>query len=254
MYVFGAAPPRIMQGRRRPRLLMLEIGGTMALVLAFAMAVYASGALAPTPLATLVVIAALGAVVLFERALRWGLADGLGPANRVTLIRAMLCLPVLALVFHPQAVDEVVRWWLVGIASLVLLLDGVDGWIARRNGCSSAFGARFDMELDALLLLALSVLVWHSGQAGAWVLLIGAMRYVFVAAGWLLPALREPLPEAFRRKVACVIQGVVLVGCLAPLVPPLLATVAAALALMVLLWSFALDTHWLLRPRPKEKE
>lgn len=254
MYGHGVTSPQTRRGRRYPRLLALEIGVAMVVAVSALLAVYAFGIIAPTVLAAAFVIAAGGAALLVERACRWGLADGLGPANRVTLARAGLCLPVLALAFFPQGVDqgvdEAARWWLVGIASLALALDGADGWVARRRSSSSAFGARFDMELDALLLLALSVLVWHSGQVGGWVLLIGVMRYGFVAAGWFMPALHQPLPEAFRRKAACVVQGVVLVGCLVPLVPGAVASLAAAIALTLLLWSFAVDVRWLLQRRP----
>ena len=63
------------------------------------------------------------------------------------------------------------------------LLDGVDGWLARRHRIASAFGARFDMEIDALLILALSVLAWRHEKAGAWVVASGLLRYAFVAAG-----------------------------------------------------------------------
>ncbi|MFV8834463.1 CDP-alcohol phosphatidyltransferase family protein [Aquisalimonas sp.] len=253
MYGFGAASPR-RPAIRRPRLLTLEVGVGMVLALSVLLAVYAAGVIVPTVLLAALAIALAGAGLLVERAGHWGLGEGIGPANRVTLVRAALCLPVLGLVFHPQGVDEAARWWVVGLATVVLVLDGADGWVARRTGSSSAFGARFDMELDALLLLALSMLVWYSGQVDAWVLLIGALRYAFVAAGWLLPALNRPLPEAFRRKAGCVVQGVVLVGCLVPLVPASVATVAAATALALLLWSFAVDVYWLLYRRPCQEE
>ncbi len=52
------------------------------------------------------------------------------------------------------------------------------------------FGALLDMETDAFLMLVLSTLVWAEGRAGVWVLLIGAMRYLFVGASFVLPALR----------------------------------------------------------------
>ncbi len=72
------------------------------------------------------------------------------------------------------------------------MLDAVDGRVARRTGTASAFGARFDMEVDAFLILVLSVYVARVGRrVGA---AIGAARYAFVAAGWLLPWLRGPLP------------------------------------------------------------
>src|SRR5437867_3690361 len=71
--------------------------------------------------------------------------------------------------------------------AIVTLLDGVDGWLARRTHMASTFGERFDMETDALLILVLSVLAWQYDKAGAWLVLAGLLRYLFVAAGWLLP-------------------------------------------------------------------
>ena len=46
-------------------------------------------------------------------------------------------------------------------------------------------------------------------------------------------------------------QGIVLVICLAPVTPPALATALAASALLLLVYSFVVDTRWLaarLRP------
>ena len=53
----------------------------------------------------------------------------------------------------------------------------------------------------SFLVLALSVLAWQYGKAGAWVLLCGLMRYGFVAAGWLWPWLRGPLSPTRPRKI-----------------------------------------------------
>ena len=72
--------------------------------------------------------------------------------------------------------------------------DAADGALARRQGLASAFGARFDMETDAAFTLVLSALVWQAGQAGAWVLASGLMRYAFVGAAIALPWLAGPLP------------------------------------------------------------
>ena len=172
---------------------------------------------------------------------------GLGDANRVTLLRAALVLPVLALAAQPVGVDDAVAWWVIVVSTVAMLLDGVDGRVARRTGTETAFGARFDMELDAALILALCVLVWADWKAGAWVLLIGLMRYGFVAAGWVVPAFRADLPESLRRKVVCVVQGVVLLVALGPIIPGPLATAACAGGLAGLTYSFAVDVVWLLR-------
>jgi phosphatidylglycerophosphate synthase len=172
---------------------------------------------------------------------------GMGAANRVTLARAALTVPVFALALHPGGLGETLLWCVIGLSTVAMILDGVDGRVARRTGSQSAFGARFDMELDAALIMALCVLVWRSGKVGVWVLLVGLMRYAFVAAGWMWPALTVELPPSFRRKLVCVVQGVVLLVALGPVVPVWLAVWGSAASLALLSWSFAVDVRWALR-------
>lgn len=180
------------------------------------------------------------------------LGSGLGAANRITFVRALLALPVVALAPEAWNLGTAAHWWVIVLATVAMSLDGLDGRIARRTDTTSEFGARFDMELDAFLLLGLSVLVWGSGKVGAWVLLVGGMRYLFVAGGWILPALTGDLPESYRRKTVCVVQGVVLLVCLGPIIPSWLANVAAAGALLLLVYSFTADTWWLLNRHGRE--
>ena len=82
---------------------------------------------------------------------------------------------------------------------------------------------------------------------GSWVLLVGGLRYFFVLGGLLWLPLRGALPPSLRRKVVCVAQGVVLVICLAPVTQPAPATALAASALVLLVYSFVVDTWWLAR-------
>ena len=58
-------------------------------------------------------------------------------------------------------------------------LDGLDGWLARHAGMASAFGARFDVEVDALLIQALAILAWQlrEGRPLGAVLGIDALRF-----------------------------------------------------------------------------
>jgi phosphatidylglycerophosphate synthase len=171
----------------------------------------------------------------------------LGPADHVTLARSTLVLPLLALAFWPATGTQIVAWWTVLFAALALALDGVDGWVARRTNTASERGARYDMELDNVLLVALGLLVWRAGATGPWVLLIGGIRYLFVAAAHLWPALDGELPPSLRRKTICVIQGIALVICLAPITPANLTAPIAAAALALLIYSFAVDVRTLLR-------
>lgn len=140
--------------------------------------------------------------------------------------------------------------WLYGwIALLALILDGVDGKVARATGSQSDFGARFDMELDALFILGLSVAVLALGKAGPWVLALGLIRYAFVIATHFLDWLNAPLPESFRRKTVCVWQIVTLLVAVLPPVNALFASITLATALALLVWSFFLDIHWLYQRR-----
>jgi len=169
-----------------------------------------------------------------------------GEANQATLLRSgLVCLIGSTLIAGGQE-PEIINWYLAGMIAVALILDAVDGFLARRLQLSSAFGARFDMEIDALLLLILSLLVWQTGQAGAWVLTIGLMRYAFVGASWFFPSLDGPLDPSWRRKFVCALQGIALFACLLPPLDQTKASVIAALALVALTISFGLDIKALL--------
>jgi phosphatidylglycerophosphate synthase len=185
-------------------------------------------------LAGIAVVAAAGLAVA-TRSGRWS-----GPADRVTLARTVLiggCATLAVLVLTGTVAAR--PWWLTALAAPALALDGVDGFVARRTGTASAAGARLDMEMDAALLLVLSVA--GAGSLGWWVLGIGAMRYVFVAAARVRPALRGPLAFSQFRRVVAAIQGVALVTALTPVVPLPLGRAVVGAALVLLLVSFGRD-------------
>jgi len=184
--------------------------------------------------------------VIVNTALQRGLtrsgAGALGPADRVTLTRATLVGGVAALTAdsfaHPVPVLA-----LVVLTVVALVGDGVDGWVARRTETASALGARFDMEVDAFLIFVLSV--YLTRQAGAWVLAIGAARYAFVVAGWLLPWMRGSLPPRYWRKVVAAAQGIVLTLATADIVSRAWTIFALAASLALLTESFGRDVCWL---------
>jgi phosphatidylglycerophosphate synthase len=193
-------------------------------------------------------LAGLGAVVainvLLARALRHRRLVSLELPNRITLTRATLVGAAAALVADgmPHTTHASV---LVAIATVALVLDAVDGHVARRTGRVTELGARFDMEVDAFLILVLSAFVCRT--TGLWVLAIGAARYAYVVAGWLLPRLRVPAPPRYWRKVVAAIQGVVLTTVAAAVLPAVLNDIVAAIALALLAESFGRDIRWQLR-------
>jgi phosphatidylglycerophosphate synthase len=169
-------------------------------------------------------------------------AVALGAANLVTLARAALVGGVTALVVEDRPAPLVAT-----VAAVALAMDFVDGQVARRTGTATRVGARFDMELDAFLLLVLSVHVALS--LGWWVAAIGAWRYLFLGAGRLVAWLRRPLPDSFLRKTVAATQGVVLVVAASEVLPRPANLVLTALSLTVLTLSFLRDVRWQHRNR-----
>ena len=169
----------------------------------------------------------------------------LGAANRITLIRAGSACLIASRALDPAPLASTDRWALAALAGIALALDGADGWAARRQGLASAFGARFDMETDALAIAVLAVTVVKASAAPPWVLAIGAMRYLHLAARCLFPLLRLPLPACLfadrRRKSIAVVQSLALITALPPATPAGWAPAACALALGLLVYSFAAD-------------
>lgn len=187
----------------------------------------------------------LGATALSIALLRRGYpyAD-LGLCNLTTLTRLALACALLAPLVAPA-----VAWTMVTVAILAFALDGVDGWLARSQGRESAFGARFDMEVDAWLGLVLALNAWAAGTVGAVVILLGLPRYVFAAASWYLPWIARPLPDRFGRKLVCVVQITALIVLQVPALSSPVAIVVVTAALAALTWSFGRDLLWLWRTR-----
>ena len=168
----------------------------------------------------------------------------LHPADWVTLTRAILIAGVAALVAdsfsRPVSITA-----LVVLSTVALMLDAVDGQVARRTGTATPLGGRLDGEVDAFLILLLSIFV--SQTYGGWVLAIGAARYALLLAGWLIPWLAAPLPARYWGKVVAAIQGIVLTVAASGLLDRLVGMLAVAAALLLLAESFGRNVIWLYR-------
>ena len=166
------------------------------------------------------------------------------PADWVTLTRTVLAAGVAGLVAdsfgRPVSVTA-----LVTLSTVALVLDAVDGQVARRTGTATPLGARIDGEADAFLILLLSIYV--SQDYGSWVLVIGAARYALLLAGWLIPWLAAPLPPRYWGKVVAAVTGIVLTVAASGLPGRLAGMIAVAVALLLLAESFGRNVIWLYR-------
>lgn len=219
--------------------LLIGLGGLAALL---ALLTWWAG-LGPVGLAAGVAYGVIGHGLLLRALARSG-ADRIGPANRVTMARSVLVGGVTALIadafLHPVPIPL-----LAGIAAVALALDAVDGRVARRTGTVSSVGGRFDMEVDAFLILVLSVFV--APGLGPWVLGIGVARYGLGLAGWAVPWLRRLVPASRWRKAVAAVQGIVLTTVASGLLPWGAAETLAVIAAALLAASFGQQVRWLAR-------
>ena len=185
-------------------------------------------------------------MILLSRGLSAAGARRLGPADWVTLARSVLVGGITALTVE-SFVGGRHAGVLVVLSATALALDGVDGWVARRTGTASALGAIFDQEVDAFLILVLCVFVAPS--VGWWVLILGLARYLFLAAGWILPWMNDTLPPRYWRKVVAAAQGIVLTAVASGVLPGWLTVAGLVVATALLAESFGRDVWWLWRHR-----
>ncbi len=165
----------------------------------------------------------------------WTPTGSFGLANTVTTLRLVL---TVALLVGCQAPSSAL---IAGTALAILTLDGVDGWLARRNGASSDFGARYDTEVDALFVLALAFTLSERGAAGPWALLSGLWRYLYVLAPLVFPTPVGEAPRSIYYRVAYVLM--VLSFVVALILPRAPALYISALGTIIISISF-LHSFW----------
>lgn len=159
-----------------------------------------------------------------------------GWANAVTTIRLVL---LLTLTIRASALSPLAA---LAVVCGVLGLDLVDGWLARACGDASSFGAHFDMESDAQLVLVLTLRLWLVEGIGAWVLFAGLLRYLYVLGLWLWPESPREAPRSVFARYAFALLMVGLCGGL--VLPRRFATTSAWCGTVIVSWSFARSSYF----------
>jgi phosphatidylglycerophosphate synthase len=192
----------------------------------------------PIP-ATVFGVVSLLLLVMHHRG-RWTPSGIFGPANTVTTIRLAMIAGLCTMGFLEG----------LGPASALLVLaifalDGLDGWLAKRTRQAGVFGAAFDMECDALLVLVATLLLYLRGRLGVYILVPGFLRYVYALGVAYLPGGGvEPPPTRFGRYAFSVFTVSMMVSLwpIEPIYAPL-----AVLATLIIVGSFARGLWWSLR-------
>jgi phosphatidylglycerophosphate synthase len=239
--------------RASPSRLILEAGLELVILGVIGVAIAALGLLPLTWCGTLIAVLcyALVTVLVVAGLGRHAPHRHFGIANSITLSRAGFGVLLLAVAAEEalgsgQVLNTQFRWGLTAAAATALLLDAVDGWVARRNNMTSGFGVRFDMEADGLFLLGLTLILIVAGIVGAWVLASSLTYYLFRLAGHVWPMLTAPLFRSWRRKAIFGTQAALLIAAIAPALPSWIAQLCCLTGVMLLLYSFSVDIAWLM--------
>ena len=164
-----------------------------------------------------------------------------GLANRVTLIRL---IGLLAVVTFSERIPNLT---MAVFLTLVISLDGLDGYIARKKNQKTEFGALFDMETDALFVCLVSCILVERGLAGWWILIAGWMRYYYYVLTDLTKLNKIPEPRTRFGATIAVILFVALI--LAFVLPETIRTIILAIALALLVGSFGYSLVRVIRLR-----
>jgi len=121
-----------------------------------------------------------------------------GYANWITFFR-MLLLMYVALNFKIISHTSIMLIFVLNI-----LLDILDGIVARKFKTESIFGLYFDMELDAFYVCLASIILYLEGLTGSWIIWIGLLRYLFT---FLVVLLNIDIKSEPKQKFASLVAG-----------------------------------------------
>ena len=96
-----------------------------------------------------------------------------GYANWITLFRLLL---LMVTTFQLEQFSIIQLFVLL---SLCLILDGVDGKVARQYQQESDWGALFDKEVDSFFVLVVSLILYQYYGIPIWIVGIGLLHYLY---------------------------------------------------------------------------
>jgi phosphatidylglycerophosphate synthase len=134
------------------------------------------------------------------------------------------------------------------VTALRLVIVVTMGSLRRTNG-TSAFGAHFDMETDALVVLVVDLELFLRGQLGVWILTTGLLRYAYVVCVALVPPRGGEMPRSTLGRNAF---GALVVGLAVALASPgPVGTAGAVIGTLAVTLSFARAFQWSYSMKPR---
>ena len=138
-------------------------------------------------------------------------------ADQLTIARAASVVLVVAL-FEWDFENHL--YWATAVFVAAMATDQVDGWLARRQGHTSALGSVLDPVADKVLVLAMLVMVVGTGTFPSWMvalivareLLVSGLRLAAIERGVVLAARDLAKLKTWAQAVAAAIGGFAAAG------------------------------------------
>src|SRR3982751_199763 len=176
----------------------------------------------------------------------------------LTWLRIVLIPVFVAVYYLPDTwlMPVAKNWTAMTIFAVAAITDWLDGYLARRLGETSAFGAFLDPVADKLMVAAALILLVQLGRAEAYLAIILIGREIAISAlrEWMAQIGKtKNVAVAFVGKVKTAAQMTAIIALLLwePVIPgvstPLLGSVALWVAAILTLWSML---HYLRRSAP----
>jgi len=137
------------------------------------------------------------------------------PANALTAAR-LLATPLFIVLIASRGAS----WWTVMVGALVAGTDGVDGWIARRQGTTRS-GAFLDPLADKVVVLSAMFLLSYE-HVLPWlpVILIGAREFLMSVYRTWIGRRGVSIPARTSAKAKTLVQDLAIAACLVPPLAP----------------------------------
>ena len=161
-----------------------------------------------------------------------GLADALTGARLVVLILAA------------ASTDGAVAEWVLWALALNVVLDVLDGYVARKLAAATPFGAVLDREVDAFFVLVAYLHLYVDGWLGAWVLFAGILPYAYRLLASVAPA---PVAAENKERAAGPLAGLNFAMLLAAVALPAYSAPILVASVTVVCVSFGLSFRSLYR-------
>ncbi|AAG19433.1 CDP-alcohol phosphatidyltransferase family protein [Halobacterium salinarum] len=167
-----------------------------------------------------------------------------GVANAVTATRGWLYAAVFGFVAVSPPVGSWWRWLPAAWYGSGVVLDTVDGALARRVGRRTVLGARLDLATDTLGFLCAPLVAVAWGRLPVWYLSLSLARYVFKLACWVRRRRGRhvgDLPPSRSRRLLAGMQMLFITVALVPVLPAAVVTPIAGIVLVPSLVVFGRD-------------